>query len=180
MPNPPYELVLDKFLLECTQHLDEVSALRVKKAERLFQKGNYVASAQIWRNLHDQGSAIAAFNKAVCLSLADRSQESLAEAAEAFCFAASAGIIEAKIEAAIALACGRGVEKDGNSASIHLRSAAESGNPLAQKLLGLWLLDGNPIPRDLTEACHWLSLAVKAGDQEAAQLFEEATKMKSK
>ena len=172
MQIPPYEVVLDKSPLEVPQSLDEMQNYRTRKALNYFRQGNYHAAAELWRVLKNQCGAVVSYNEAVCWVLAAEGHENLQRAFRCFQIAADAGITEAKLEAAIALACGRGVLQDGDQALLYLRSAAEDGHVLAQKLLGLWLLEGNPVAKNVSEGTKWLAQAAQAGDQEAMLIIE--------
>ena len=56
----------------------------------------------------------------------------------------------------------------GNTASLErLKQAAESGDPGAQTELGVLYLDGEGVPRDLTQAVNWLQKAAELGSAEA-------------
>ena len=67
---------------------------------------------------------------------------------------------------------GRGVSKDVSAAKALIEKAANSGQLLAQYILGRRLVRGDGIPKDLIEGCAWLMLANSRGYENAGKLLE--------
>ncbi len=74
---------------------------------------------------------------------------------------------------------GDGVRQDSYQALQWMRKAGERGNLDAQKALGRFYLTGvEEMGVDFREAEKWLSIAASQGDEESAQLWREATRLK--
>ncbi|NRR33914.1 sel1 repeat family protein [Oxalobacteraceae bacterium] len=81
---------------------------------------------------------------------------------------AEAGDVNAQIALASRYASGQGVEKDEQVAIMWWRRAANMGDPIAQRMLGKYLMDENiQNPKQSVEAIQWLQKAVALGDLEA-------------
>jgi hypothetical protein len=61
---------------------------------------------------------------------------------------------------------GKGVEKNMAESVRWLRSAAESGQPSSQFMLGLAYAMGEGVPKSTTEAVQWVRLAAEQGSTE--------------
>ncbi len=74
---------------------------------------------------------------------------------------------------------GDGVRQDSYQALQWMRKAGERGNLDAQKALGrLYLTGVEEMGADFREAEKWLSIAASQGDEESAELWKEATRLK--
>ena len=77
---------------------------------------------------------------------------------------AAAGDVNAQWQLGLALANGRGVEKNDAEAVQWIRKAAEQGNASSQFSLGLMYSTGIGVTKDLKETLRWYRLSAAQGD----------------
>jgi cyclophilin family peptidyl-prolyl cis-trans isomerase len=72
---------------------------------------------------------------------------------------------------------GRGVPKDDGEAVKWYRKAAEQGNAVGQRILGVMYENGRGVNRDLAEAIYWYRLSRDQGDQYASDALQRLGKI---
>ena len=90
---------------------------------------------------------------------------------------AAAGDVNAQWQLGLALANGRGVEKNEAEAIQWIRKAAEQGEVTAQINLGIAYAQGDGVPQNLSEAYLWWQVASDLGNETATKNLKVIKKL---
>lgn len=123
-----------------------------------------VPSLSEWRQMADQGHAVAQYNLGVLYEYGRGVGQSDVEAAKWYERASRQGISAAQYKLGVMYDNGWGVPRDDGEAVKWYSEAAEQGHPFAQHDLAFMYVAGTGVGQDYVRAYMWLSIAVASGN----------------
>lgn len=127
-------------------------------------RGDYATALRLWRELAEQGNAIAQTNLGFMYATGRGAPKDDAEALHWFRKAAEQGNANGQNNLGQLYGQGTGVGKDDAEAVKWFQKAAEQGHAGAQNNLGVMYRDGRGVTRDDTQAAQWFRKAAEQGN----------------
>lgn len=129
-----------------------------------IDRSDGVTSLSEWRQMAEQGHAIAQYNLGVLYEYGRGVGQSDVEAAKWYRRASSQGIPAAQYRLGVMFDNGWGLPRDDGEAVNWYSEAAEQGHSLAQHDLAFMYAAGTGVGQDYVRAYMWLSIAVASGN----------------
>ena len=126
-----------------------------------FDRGEFAAAAELWREEAAAGSAEAKFGLGLISDLGLGAPRDAAKALRWYLEAADDGFVAAQFNVAVMLDAGTGVPRDVVAAAVWYGRAAANGHHRAQYNLGLLYAAGEGVPENADLARYWLSRTAK-------------------
>lgn len=142
--------------------LDDPASIYLR-AEKHFEKKEYIEAARWYRLAAEQGYRAAQFKLGFCYKYGWGVVHDDMEMVKWYRRAAQNNHSEAQCELAYCYAKGYGIAKDAPEAAKWYRRAAEQGHPRAQCNLGVCYRYGSGVPEDHAEGVKWYRMAAEQG-----------------
>jgi TPR repeat protein len=148
------------FVGSMTAHAADFSA-----GYKAYQRRDYTAALQIFRQLADQGNARAQFSLGVMYNKGQGVTQDYEAALRWYREAADQGYVLAQYNIGLMHSKGQGVPQDYAEAATWYRKAAEQGYSAAQTRLGDMYVLGQGVAQDYVQAHMWFNLAAARGQK---------------
>jgi len=128
------------------------------------KRGNYATALQLWKQLAEQGHAIAQYSLAAMYAEAQGVPRDVTKALKWYRYAAGRGHAPAQLKLALMYdQGGLGVPRHHSKAMKWYRRAAQQGDATAQVTLALIYDEGRGVPQNDWQAVKWYGLAAEQG-----------------
>ena len=157
-----------------------VQADRFEDGEVAYDRGDYAAAAQLWREAAEQGHAKAQYNLGILYYKGQGTPRDYAKAMQWFRKAAYHEIAQAQYNLGIMYHQAEGTPINYVKAALWYRKAAEQGHAKAQYNLGVLYKQGHGVPQDSIQAMMWFRLAASnlpAGHEGHKEVEEQIEKL---